>query len=69
MASKKDGVAGTPESPVDPTEAQDSLDGQAGATETARAAGQDRGTQTMTVSSTTVSAEQDAGSEGAAGVE
>jgi hypothetical protein len=59
MPSKKSGTAGNLQSPVDATAATDALDGQAGATETAQAAGQDRGTKTMTVSSTTVSAEQD----------
>ena len=65
MPTKKNGTAGDAQSPADPTEAQDCLDGQAGASDEARAAGTDRGTQSMTVSSVAVTAEQDAGSDDA----
>jgi hypothetical protein len=61
MPTKKDGTAGSLQAPVDPTEAQDALDGQSGATEGATDAPPDRGSQTMSVSSVTASAEQAAG--------
>lgn len=66
MPNKKAGTAGELQAPADPTEAQDCLDGQAGAIEEARAAGTDRGTQSMSVSSVTASAEQAAGTSDAA---
>jgi hypothetical protein len=62
VPNKKSGTAGDVQSPADPTEAQDSLDGQAGANEEAQAAGTDRGAQTMSVSSVTAAAEQTADS-------
>jgi hypothetical protein len=60
MPTKKDGSAGSLQAPVDPAEAQDSLDGQSGVTEDAIDARPDRGSQTMSVSSVMASAEQTA---------
>ncbi len=58
MPSKKDGTAGTPDAPAEPTVALDAADAQAGGTETAPAQGADHAQQTYTLGSVSVSTEQ-----------
>ncbi|HUO10734.1 MAG TPA: hypothetical protein VM008_20705 [Phycisphaerae bacterium] len=58
MPSKKDGIAGQLQAPVDPTEAIDAQGGQAGEMEEPAGASSDRGTETMTVTSVVAAAEE-----------